>query len=125
MEICRTAFLSSMVAEVRWHSAASSSGRTNEASVARAAAALFGVGISGETDRFGRRRRSRVTRLVKTLRRVCFAAAGTSVLGFGGCLGLDLNQIIRFGAAYSAAEFLLDNDAGPLGAISDVFGDGP
>ena len=66
-----------------------------------------------------------MTRLVKALRRICFAAAGTSVLGFGGCLDINLNQIIRFGAAYSAAEFLLDNAAGPLGAISDVFGDGP
>jgi len=39
------------------------------------------------------------------------------VCAFGGCL--DVDKLIRFGAFYGAAEFLLDNDR-----VIDVFPDG-
>ena len=61
--------------------------------------------------------------LGKRLRRLCLSVLGTTVLGFGGCLEIDLSRIIRFGAAYGAAEFLLDNDTSPLGVFGEVFGD--
>ena len=44
---------------------------------------------------------------------------GTSLLGLGSCLNLNLDQVLRFGAFYGAAEFLLDNDA-----VFDLFEDG-
>ncbi len=48
--------------------------------------------------------------------RIALILLGANMLSFGGCLNLD--QIVRFGAVYGAAEFLLDNDA-----VFDLFPD--
>jgi hypothetical protein len=41
------------------------------------------------------------------------------MMGFGGCLGLNIERLFQFGATYAAGEFLLDNDA-----LFDLFADG-
>ncbi len=40
-------------------------------------------------------------------------------LGFSGCLGVDLNRVLGFGAAYATSEFLFDNDG-----VFDLFESG-
>jgi hypothetical protein len=50
---------------------------------------------------------------------VLLLATGVNLLGIGSCLGLDLNRVVRFGAAYATSEFLIDNDA-----LFDLFEDG-
>ncbi len=50
---------------------------------------------------------------------VVMMTCGTSLMGFGGCLGLNLERLLQFGAAVAATEFVLDNDA-----IFDLFPDG-
>ena len=42
-----------------------------------------------------------------------------TTFGFGGCLGLDLQELLRFGAAITVTEFVLDNDS-----VFDLFPDG-
>lgn len=49
-------------------------------------------------------------------KRVALALFGSGLFIFGGCLNLD--TLLRFGAFYGAAEFLLDNDQ-----IIDLFPD--
>ncbi len=44
---------------------------------------------------------------------------GATTLGFGGCLGLDLEELLQFGAAFTVTEFVLDNDG-----FFDLFPDG-
>ena len=46
-------------------------------------------------------------------------ACGATSLGFGGCLGLDIEQLLQFGAAYTVTEFVFDNDG-----LIDLFPDG-
>ena len=55
-------------------------------------------------------------------KRIAVFFVGTGLLGFGGCLNLD--NLLRFGAYYGAAEFLLDNDAGLFDLFQDTLGDG-
>lgn len=59
--------------------------------------------------------------MMKKLKVLCLAMAmGASTFGFGfGCF--DLERMVRQGAWYAAAEFLLDNDTSPLGL--DLFED--
>lgn len=52
-------------------------------------------------------------------KRVAVFLVGTSLLGLGSCLNLNLDRILRFGTLFSAAEFLLDNDQ-----VFDLFPDG-
>lgn len=54
-------------------------------------------------------------------KRIIIVAMGAGLLGFVNCLGLDLDRALRFGAAYSAAELLFDNDSSPLSGFG--FGD--
>ena len=44
---------------------------------------------------------------------------GATTLGFGGCLGLDVGQLLQFGAAYTVTEFVFDNEG-----LIDLFPDG-
>lgn len=52
-------------------------------------------------------------------RALMLLASGSSLLGLGSCLGLDLKKAARFGAAYAASEFLFDSDL-----VFDLFEDG-
>ncbi len=49
---------------------------------------------------------------------VAVVLLGSTLMGFGSCLNLNLDRVIRFGAFYGAAEFLFDNPA-----VFDVFPD--
>ena len=53
----------------------------------------------------------------KVVRKLMVLLIGGSLLAFGGCLNVE--RLLRFGAFYGAAEFLLDNDQ-----ILDIFPDG-
>jgi len=52
----------------------------------------------------------------RVLRKLVVLLIGGSLIGFGGCLNVE--RLLRFGAFYGAAEFLLDNDQ-----ILDIFPD--
>ncbi len=43
----------------------------------------------------------------------------STLVAFGGCLGLDLERLLQFGAAYAATEFVFDNSS-----LFDLFPDG-
>ena len=60
--------------------------------------------------------------MLKKLKVLCLAAAmGASTFGFLGTGCFNLDQFVRQGVLYGAAEFLLDNPTGPLGL--DIFPD--
>ncbi len=39
--------------------------------------------------------------------------SGAMLLGFSGCLGFNADNLLRFGASYTATEFAGDNSAFP------------
>ena len=43
-------------------------------------------------------------------RLVMALACGSTTLGFGGCLGLDVEQLLQFGVASTLTEFGLDSE---------------
>lgn len=62
--------------------------------------------------------------MIKKFVRCCLITVmGASSFGLlgGGCI--DLDGFLRQGVFYAASEFLLDNDASPLGATGDLFAD--
>lgn len=57
-------------------------------------------------------------------KRITVLFLGAGLLGFGSCLNLNLDSLLRFGAYYGAAEFLLDNDSGLFDLFQDTLGGG-
>ena len=47
-------------------------------------------------------------------RKIVLFVAGSSLLGIGSCLGLDLSKALRFGAVYVVDELVFDNDTAPF-----------
>ncbi len=65
--------------------------------------------------------------MTKKFKRACaIALVSGTLLQFGGCWGGGngiLQAFLRSAPTYLLGEFLLDNDASPLGAAADVFAD--
>ena len=60
----------------------------------------------------------------KKFKKACaLALVGGTLLQFGGCFGGVFQAFLRSAPTYLLGEFLLDNDASPLGAAADVFAD--
>ncbi len=49
---------------------------------------------------------------------VLVLTGGAMMFGVGGCLGLNIQRLLQFGAAYAASEFVFDNDG-----LLDLFPD--
>jgi hypothetical protein len=55
----------------------------------------------------------------KVQKTLLISLASVTPLAFGGCLGVDLNRVLGYGAFYATSEFLFDNDG-----VFDLFESG-